>query len=173
MQRPTLVTVFGILNMVFGVLGVLGMVGTLVMFAFMESSDNPAIKAMKENANYAAWLKLNIPLGLLACAVLIVAGIGLLKLKNWARKLSIGYAVYAIVFGIVGIVVNYLFLIRPMLENAARQRGPEAFGSTVGAISGSVGGLFGLIYPVFLLVMMTRPNIVAAFRPVAPPPLPQ
>jgi hypothetical protein len=173
MQRPVIVTIFGILNIVFGVLGLMGMVATLVMFTFMDASANPALKVMNDNPNYLAWLKLNIPLGLLSCIAVIVAGIGLLKLKEWARKLSLAYAVYALVIGIIGVGLNYLWVTRPMLEDASHQHGPAAIGAIFGAIGGGVGGLLGLVYPVFLFVMLTRPNVVAIFRPAAPPPLPR
>jgi len=39
-----------------------------------------------------------------------------------------------------------------------------------GPWAGFIGAGFGLIYPILLLVFMTRPNVAAAFRP--PPPRP-
>jgi len=93
MQRLVSVTVFGILNIVFAVLGVFGMIGILVLFSMSEASNNPVVRIMRESPRYAAWLKLTIPFGLLACIVLLAAGIGLLRLKSWARKVSIGFAV--------------------------------------------------------------------------------
>ena len=39
------------------------------------------------------------------------------------------------------------------------------------AIGGVMGGCFGLVYPILLLVFMTRPQVVAAFKaqPDMPP----
>ena len=34
-----------------------------------------------------------------------------------------------------------------------------------GAIGSSIGGCFALIYPVLLLIFMTRPKLAAAFQP--------
>jgi hypothetical protein len=93
-------------------------------------------------------------------------------MKPWARKLSIAYAIYALVFGVVGIVVNFLFVVRPMLEQAQGRQGPEAAGAIGGAFGGTIGGCFGLVYPILLLIFMTRPNVVAAFRTAVPPPPP-
>ena len=169
MQRPTSVTVFGILNIVFAALAILGLIGSIALFFMPVDSNNPVIKIIHKNAAYAAWLKISIPLGLLSCSALLAAGIGLLRLKSWARTLSIVYAIYAIVFGILGTVVNFFFIIRPMLEQARQQHGPEAAGAIGGAIGGTIGGCFGLIYPVLLLIFMLRPNVVAAFRPIPPP----
>jgi tellurite resistance protein TehA-like permease len=169
MQRPTSVTVFGILNIVFAAIGVFGLIASIALFFLPANLNNPVIKIMHENPAYATWLKVCIPLGLLSCAALLAAGIGLLRLKSWARTLSIAYAIYAIVFGILGTVVNFFFIVRPILEQARQQHGPEAAGAIGGAIGGSIGGCLGLIYPVLLLIFMLRPTVVAAFRPSAPP----
>lgn len=110
-------------------------------------------------------MKMAIPLGFLACGVSVVAGIGLLRLKNWARILSIGYAIYAIVSGILGVMINYFFIMHPLMKQAAQKQGPEVIGLIAVAIGGTVGGCFGMIYPVVLLIFMTRSKVVAAFRP--------
>jgi len=169
MQRPTSVTVFGILNIVFAAFGVFGLIASIALFYLPADSHNPVIKLIHENPAYALWLKICIPLGVLSCAALLAAGIGLLYLKPWARILSIAYAIYAIVFGIVGMVINFIVMVQPLLEQARQQPGPEAAGAIGGAIGGTIGGCFGLIYPVLLLIFMTRPKVVAAFRPSAPP----
>src|ERR1044071_6742770 len=123
MERPSSVTVFGLLNITFAGFGVLGLFNTLTTLSTTGNSINPVVKIMRETPAYASWLKLTIPLGLLSCGVLLAAGIGLLRLKNWGRKLSIGYSIYAIVFGIVAMVVNFIFLFRPLLEEASRTQG--------------------------------------------------
>src|SRR3954464_13258622 len=152
MQRPTSVSVFGILNLVFACFGVIGVFASIAMFYMPNSSNNPVVKIMQDNPSYAAFLKISIPLGILSCGALLAAGIGLLMLKNWGRLLSIGYAVYAILFGLVGMVANFLFVVRPLLDQASQKQGPEAAGAIGGAIGGSVGGCFGLVYPILLLI---------------------
>jgi hypothetical protein len=42
-----------------------------------------------------------------------------------------------------------------------------------GAVGGVMGGCFGMIYPILLLIFMTRPKVVAAFRGAMPPSLPE
>jgi hypothetical protein len=168
MQRPTSVSVFGILNIIFACFGVIGILGSIAMFYLPNNSNNPVLKIMQDNPTYAAFMKISIPLGILSSVMLLTAGIGLLNLKNWARLLSIGYAIYAILFGVLGAVLNFLFIIRPLLEKASQQQGPEAAGAIGGAIGGGIGGCFSLIYPILLLIFMTRPKLVAAFQPVQP-----
>ena len=165
-------TTFGILNIVFAVFGVFGLLGTVALFSLTGPSKNPVVKIMRESPAYTAWLKLTIPLGLLTCGILLAAGIGLLRLENWGRKLSIGYAIYAIVFSILGLVMNFIFLFGPLLEEAAQRKGPEAAGAIGGAVGGTIRGSIGLVYPILLIIFMTRPKVVAAFHPPSPPPLP-
>jgi hypothetical protein len=171
-ERPTSVTVFGILNIVFAVLGLFGLLATIALFSVSGASNNPVVQIIREKPIYAMWLKLTIPLGLLSCAVLLGAGIGLLFMKSWGRTASIGYAVYAIVVGLVSILMNLTFLLPPMLEHARQAQGPEAAGAIGGAVGASLGGFFGLIYPILLLIFMTRPRVSAAFQTDAPPPVP-
>jgi hypothetical protein len=167
MQRPTSVTVFGILNIIFAALGIFGTIASIVLFLAPPDPNNPMIKIMYENPAYAIWFKVEIPLGILSGAALLAAGIGLLCLKSWARTLSMAYAIYAILFGILGMVANFIFLYRPMAE---KLQGPAAAGATGAMIGGSIGGCLSLIYPILLLIFMRRPTVTAAFHP--PPPAP-
>ena len=169
MQRPTSVTVFGILNLVFAGFGVFGVLISLFLFFAPSSLDNPVIRLIHNNPGYATYLKTSIVIGFGACLGLLAAGIGLLMLKPWGRTVSIVYAIFTILQTIVGIVLNYLLMLRPLLEEAQHKSGPEAAGAIGGAIGGTVGGCAGLIYPVLLLIFMLRPNVVAAFRPPAYP----
>ncbi len=164
MQRPTSVLVFGILNIVFAAFGMFGLIFSIMLFFAPANSSNPAIKVIHENPAYATFLKLSIPLGFLSSVVLLASGIGLILVKNWARIASIAYAAYAIVWSIIGAAVNYIFLSRPLLEQASQRTGPEAAAAIGGVIGGMVGGCIGLIYPILLIIFMLRPHVVAAFE---------
>ena len=118
MERPTSVTVFGILNIIFAAFGILGTLASLTLFSANADMNNPVIKIIHESPSYALWMKICIPLGLIVTVALLAAGIGLLKLKPWARTLSIAYGIYAIVFGIIGLVVNFFLLTKPLMEQA-------------------------------------------------------
>jgi hypothetical protein len=171
MQRPTSVTVLGVLNIVFGIFGFLAIiVSAISLFAVSsDSTNNPVLQIMRNSPGYAAWMKISIPLGVLVSCVSITAGIGLLKLKSWGRSLSIGYGIYSIVACLLGTVLSYLFIMRPLLEQASQKQGPEAAALIGGAVGGTVGSCFGMVYPILLLIFMFRPNVVAAFRPPAEP----
>jgi hypothetical protein len=167
MNRPTSVTVFGILNIVFGVLGLCGMVFTIAILfgGFDVGADNPVMEIMEGNAFLDVYQKAGIALGFIATIALIAAGIALLQMRRWGRTVSIVYACYAILSTLVGIVINFFFLMMPMLERAGDAAGPERAGLVGGAVGGTLGGCVGLIYPVLLLYFMLRPNVRAAFEP--------
>jgi len=166
MQRPTSVTVFGILNIVFAALGIVSVLAMVALFAVVgNTSNNPVVQVIHNNPAYAAWMKFSIALGLLAAAVLLVAGIGLLILKPWARILSIAYAIYAIVMVLVSNVVNFIYVLQPLAQQAHEQSGPQAAAVMGGMIGGFFGSGLGLIYPILLLIFMFRPNVAAAFCP--------
>ncbi len=169
MERPTSVTVFGILNIVFAALGLVGLLMTMALFS-QESADtrNPVIKLIHDNQTYAAWMKISAGLGLAACAVLLVAGIGLLALKPWARVVSIGYSIYTLLMTGAGMVINYIYLVQPLLEQARQKQGPEATAAFAGAIGGMLGGCIGVVYPILLIIFMMRRNVVEAFRRPTP-----
>ena len=154
MQRPTSVTVFGILNLIFGVWGLLGLV-----FVLVAGVPEDSVLFDHENRFVSAYLEISTYVGYVATGVLIVAGIGLLALKTWGRLLSIGYAVYAILGQIVSTAVVFPLVVKPMLEEQ------DAFFMNVFLVSSLIGVGFGLLYPCLLLFFMTRRHVIRAFNP--------
>jgi hypothetical protein len=157
------------LNLVFGFLGICGVAAGAVSFALPQNPDipNPVMEIMQTNAVYATFTKVNLGCSAVATLVLIAAGIGLLGMKPWGRMASIGYGIYAIVMGIVGLMVNAVYVSMPLMQQASEMQGPEAAGFIGGAVGGVVGGCIGLAYPILLLFFMTRPKVVEAFEQTA------
>ena len=161
--RPTSLIVFGILNIVFGLLGVCGTAGSSAMFFVKLPRDplvpNPALELIESNPTYRTLMMVLIGLGLLAAVALLVAGVGLLRSRAWGRTLSIGYAWYGIVGAIVGMIVNWIYLVQPMLAKWNPAFGPAEAATVSTAVSGILGGCFGMLYPIVLLVFMSRPAL--------------
>lgn len=168
--RPTSLLVFGILNIVFGVLGLCGTAASSAMFFVDLPQDpgmpNPALELMKSDSTYRLIMQTMIVLGCLASLALIVGGIGLLLVKAWGRTLSIGYAWYAIVGAVVGMIINWVYLIQPLLAQGLGEGRMGQAAAVGGAVGSMIGGCFSVIYPVVLLIFMYRPAVRAA---VAPP----
>lgn len=142
-----------------------GILGAFRTFATSVQSNNPAMKVMSANPAYIlTWMRISISMWVIASALLLAAGIGLLLLKPWARWTSLGYGIYAIVMSIAGPVIFYCLLLGPSMGQSREPLGPYPmlFFMVVAGIIGSA--LLALIYPGFLLYFMTRPHIIAAFR---------
>jgi len=166
MKRPTAVTVFGILNIVFAILGILSVLASMVLLlAVHDVSKNPVVQILQEHPGYALYLKVSAGIGALVCGALLAAGIGLLQLKPWARMLSIAYGIFGLVSVPINTVLSYLYVTKPLLQQAQHQNGPESAAAVGGAIGGMAGGCFGLIYPLLLLIFMLLPKVSAAFKP--------
>lgn len=142
-QRPTSVTVFGILNIIFGSLGLICTPVGLVAIFVMPNAMNPAGGAL-------AWLLLSLAIGFACTILLLTVGIGLLYLKAWARIWCLGYGWFAIGWGIIGMVVNIGLSIS----------GADGYNQdTPGMIGGLCGGLIGFVYPILLVVYMRSSNV--------------
>ncbi|MHC4553347.1 MAG: DUF4339 domain-containing protein [Planctomycetota bacterium] len=153
-ERPTSVTVLGILSIVFGSLNVLCTPFAFIGL-FMPQPDGTPFAMGPGMKIYTA---VGAVVGLIAAGFLLASGIGLLKLKNWARQIAYGYGWFAVIWGIVGIIINAVFML-PNLSGMGEHETPAMVG---GVIGGMCGGILGLAYPVILIVFMKRPNIIEA-----------
>ncbi len=156
MLRPTSVTVFGVLNLIFGFFGIL----STGFLAAVLISGSPVINANTGGALVDWWMRINTGLAIVFSLVLFVSGIGLLRMRPWGRKFSIGYSVYAIVSTVVGVIVQFSLMIVPIMD-AQRGGNLTAFAMLVPSV---VGSCIGLIYPILLWFFMTRPHVIAAFQ---------
>lgn len=167
MNRPTSVTVLGILNIVFAAFGLMGIAFSILMMFVKPDLNvkNPVLDVMRQNPGYVMYTNISMVVGAVFTLVLLLAGIGLLMLRPWGRWLSIAYAVFAIISLIVNSLINYYFLLAPMIDKLAALPPGQEKAAATGGIVGMVAGIcLGPIYPVILLVFMFRPNVMAAFR---------
>lgn len=110
--------------------------------------------------------------------LLIVCGLGLLKMRPWARTLAIVYAVlatiatiggvyYAVTYANPGMVKFQQKMAEFQAENArkANQPPPPSFQPSVAQSNAiSIGtSVFQLAYPIILLVILYLPHVNAAF----------
>ena len=110
--RPTSVTVFAVLNMVFGGLGLLGTLFTVSMRRFADSAVNQVVDS---HAFLSAWQSFGMIAGVLVSLALIGMGTALLGLKPWARKACVAYGVYGVVMSLASLVVAWRVM-RPALK---------------------------------------------------------
>ena len=131
--------IFGILNIIFGSLGLVG--GGLIFILLTQS---------QYTEEYTTLLQIGSCFYLILSVIQIACGIGLLKEKNWGRTGSLGYAFLSILNSIGSTIGNIML----------------AKGFTAGLIMifSCIGLVIGVIYPVCILIFLTRPNVVEALR---------
>jgi hypothetical protein len=207
-QRPAPVTVVGYLNLVFGIFSLLCYsclgIMILVLVAFFNNdaiNTDPKLREMKEvkellevtidshRRNIPFFMEVTIGqavFDIVMSLVLLISGIGLLRLRGWARQMCLVYAILSIVVRLGGMVYGIAVVqpATPQVEKeiedfiiakgipAGKQKGnPMANNPIVGNLTSVFGTAFSLTYPVVVLVLMLLPNVVAAFnRPPGPPP---
>lgn len=169
--------IFGILNIAFGLYGLvvaplLMLAGSKIQSAAAKSNANSPFLAMQTDPNFIAMTKYKTELGLVMGAALVTFGIGLLLLKNWARLGSIIYAFIDIVVVLVMVMVSWPITTKMIAQMPNVSPGMAQSFAMIGLVFQLI---FGMAYPVLLLIFMTRDNVIEACQPEqeAPTPPPQ
>ena len=146
MNRPTSVTILGIVNLLIAIVLSFGIYGV----AF----EMPVPQVLKDNPDLLTVMHMIVTLRFVGLIMLFLAGIGLLLLKPWGRRFAIAYSCYMIVMAVVGFLFGVH--VNDLIGNLSHDQ----------VVSGAMFSEgVGLIYPVLLLVFMFRSNVVEAFRP--------
>jgi hypothetical protein len=180
-----------ILNMVFGGLVLAcslcaGIGILLIVAAFNQAAaQDPKIRELKEVIesmtrhipSMVPFMVGNLLFSAIVNIILIVAGIGLLKMHGWARITSIFCAVATILEQIASLVYRFT-VVNPGVEawqreflarhpGAAMQENPFAGNAAINSAMEVFGTLVQMAYAIALLIVMLLPTVAAAFR--APP----
>jgi hypothetical protein len=190
-NRPTSVLVIAIFHFIFGGLGLLcGLPGFVMQAsgvgrAGMAAPPAGATQQQKEMQEMQVRLQqrteqeapvqktlgpVNIVINLVLSLVLVVAGFGLVKMLPWGWWGSVVYAAASILMQIYLILFN-LFYSMPIsgriLDEELKSR------PTLQPLAGflqliiplAIGfAVLGLIYPIIVLIVMSRPKVRAAFN---------
>lgn len=158
MNRPALVTALGVLAIGLGVWGILDAPFSLAGLWHLPETAQPDAPAASGVA--LAWMYVSLVLKVVGAAALITAGAGLLKLKPWARILTLAWAGYAIFLALIGALIMYAYIAKPTVAAAS--------GSTVvatGMIARVGFSLFsGTLLPIVLIVFMCRERVIEALN---------
>jgi hypothetical protein len=158
-QKPTSVTVFGVLNCVFGGLFFI-CTPAFVFFALMAGKTGHAAKPV----DAMTYISLAIVVGLSLFE--IATGIGLLMFIAWSRRAAIIFAVCEIIWILFNIVTSIKDISARGVDvpqgNAAFQAGYE-IGYYIGH---SCAMLLVIIYPVLLLIFMKTKKVKLAFAAI-------
>jgi hypothetical protein len=179
-ERPTAILVMAILNFVFGGLYILflicGGISIAVTAVFAKNMPTPKgqpnpfeeVTGMYDAIpGFYAFTATTSTLMLLFCILLVVAGIGLLKMQPWARWACIVYAAYTLFAASISLMYNLALAIPAMqqwrTEYMAKINRPVPASPLIDYGSAALGFVFGIAYAVALLIVMFRPSVVRAF----------
>jgi hypothetical protein len=183
-ERPVVVLVFAILNLVFGGLGIAGFLcgGIILGFMFLVFSSAPAGTPIPPlpSGLITVFVVLFV-YGFIMAVVLILSGIGLLNMKRWGRNTAIAYSIITIVYSVVITVINITYIgptmqkwqddLQEAITREQQRKGitpaPNVYhpgqSPMLNAASSILGAIIGMAYAVALLVVMFLPHVSAAF----------
>jgi hypothetical protein len=178
-KRPALITVLGILNIVFGSMGLfgslccgpIGLASSSLMgqMKFPQQAGQPEIinpnAELDKNPAYIAFQWASLAVSTLTGALLLTSGIAFLKMKTWGRIVGMIYAVIGILWAVVAWIVTqaYIFpVIEAMLKDMEEKVGKgNPFSGSPGLmkIIMSFGLVFNFVYPIVVLIIMLLPAV--------------
>jgi hypothetical protein len=130
-KRPGGLTALAVLNFVFGGLGLIGILGMLALLSAADTLVREGTRGEKSLTDHpgTALIYLGILVGLIACALLIVSGVGYLGQKKVLGKgLGTAYGVLALVSTSINLAALH-----------------QSF---------TIFTIIGLIYPVLTLILL-------------------
>jgi len=186
-QRPAGIQVIAILLLLFGSLGALGgvcglglqLAGGAKIFVVTPAPGAPAPPdtegMMRARIPYYDAMQYGgAALGAIVGGVMIASGIGLLKMRPWARVLAIIYACYNVVATIGSFVFN-IAVVLPVMREVFAEVGADPklpplaaqiFNMTMAFTTAMMYAmLLFLVWPAAILIVMFHPRVRAAFQP--------
>jgi len=169
MSRPTAITVISVIGIVLGILGLCGGLCGLASgpFAGMvaemapQGTQDPQVQLL-QNPTYVRMMTLQSIVGAVLAIVLLVSAIMLLRMSLLGYNLMIVYSVISILWTLVSFALTFA-VIMPIQQRVFEGR-PEAGAAMAGGlIGGFIGAAINIIYPVAVLIVLTRPAIKERF----------
>lgn len=149
------------------------------------NAELPEIDFSSMNSpQYIGYMATDAATGLILNSLLVISGIGLLASKEWARKMALWVAGLKIirlialnVFAIAVIIPAYSKAMGEMMKQMEASQPPggppmadmaDTMSMGYAVMLSSMAGLmilFGIIYPIVLLWVLTRPKVIQACAP--------
>jgi hypothetical protein len=164
-RKPTSITVFGIMNVVFAAMGLCGLAWLLIATQLpIEQGDNP-LEEFTTDTTFTRFTIAQQVMGFVVTVLLLVAGIGLINGKPYGRKASIIYAIVVILLSLVTLGFNIAYIMLPALAAANEvSDGQEKMTLIIAGSAVGIQPICGWIYPILLLIFMNRAPVVNYMR---------
>jgi hypothetical protein len=169
--RPSAVTAIAIIGLVIGGLGLLFMPLNIMSAVTAGRPAGPAGPAMWANPAFRTHMLVALPISAVACVLYIVAGVGMLQLRPWARKLAVGLVIFAMLFSLANVLMTLpqtgAAVEAAMQSMPTPPSGPMPNMSFIKPLIYVIAGftiLIGLAVKVTFLILLTRRYVVEAFE---------
>ena len=170
-KRPTSLTVFAILNLVFGGLGMFcnlcGVAGLVATPALEKMQKDQGAKGGFDTLELQKHMEARIPgyailqwsqvgIGVILSLILILGGIGLLRMQPSARWLCVGYSIISIIYHL-SYMIYTIIIVNPEIDEWLTKQGVQLPSGlfTAGSVAGAI---IGMTYAVVLLIFMMIPS---------------
>lgn len=159
MKKPKTFMLVGVGLLVLGIFYVLGLAMNVVMIAIPAMREqNPALRLLDQDATYATIHYVSLALNGFLGLVAIVAGIGLIKCRNWGRMLGITWAAVTILSTPLGLWVTTKY-VQPatageMQKEMSKSGAPAEMGETILKVTNVMTMVFMVFWVAFCIVMI-------------------
>lgn len=172
--RPTSLTVLGVLGIIFGAAGIL-CVGGLLAYGLIKGDPN---------MEHAPPTMMMVNIGLTAIGVvlslfLMIGSIGLLNLRPWSRSLMLVWAWVDLIFDAAKFAICVFYILPIIMELFQTYPPPGVTPQVMPMVRIASIAQWGVIFlvtagfSVFILLVLSRPNVKAALsEPAIPEPSP-
>jgi hypothetical protein len=160
-------TVLGVIAVAFGILGILGglwgIIAPFVMNAMIAAMGPSPPTAMIETMQQSkAWTVVASLLNVIVAILLLSGGVGLLKRRGWAPRVSMAWAVLKMVLVMVGVGIGYVVqqrMAETMIQHGSGGPAPPAFLTGLALLGLCFSVAWGWALPVFMLIWFSRSSI--------------
>jgi hypothetical protein len=162
-EKPTALTVFGVLNIIFGTLGLIGgAMSVKLYFTPLDGQTGLMPDLLRAVPFYADCIRKMLIPGAVFSLLNLGSGIGLLRSNERARRIALACAIYGLAAGLLVGWLNIRYVMPFMLEHSLAQVKEPAVAEITRSVtlaSTYVGAALGLLYPVLTLVFLSRAKV--------------
>jgi hypothetical protein len=170
-RRPGGAVFFGIANIAVGALGLMayGCCGFMVLALSVDRTGTVWSHLAGDVRLFAPLEVAHLVLCMLLCVLLLISGIGMLSMHNWARLLSIACGVVALLLNVWNLIFQIAFVSPAMQRYVESTDHPiaRADGMAQAAVMNfcTIGiAAVAILYSVALLITLLLPDVAGAFR---------
>lgn len=145
-QKPKTLLVTGILNLAFAAFGIFGLLSSILMLVKPEMyPGNPMPAVLQNDATYATYYKGLLIFSFILVPAQLLSAIGLIRGREWARKLTLILAILAVLVAAVNGWISHTHLTGPVMAEAMKGSGGDATTQKIMEVTMTVSFIVGVI----------------------------